>query len=279
MCPISPSENVIRIQHRKGLSPINFRELWGFRELLYFLTKRDIQVRYRQTLLGGIWAVLQPFVTMIVFSFFFGRLAQMPSDGIPYPIFVYAGLLPWIYFANAIAFAGNSLVQNSNLVRKVYFPRLLVPFGTILSGLLDFLIAFGILGLMMLYYRIMPGWQILLVPLLMLTLVLCAVGIGLWLSALNVFYRDIRYAIPFVIQVWLFVSPIIYPASMVGAKGKYLLALNPVSGVIQAFRSCLLGKPELDLIALGISIIMTGIFLLSGLLYFQKAERLFADLI
>jgi lipopolysaccharide transport system permease protein len=216
------------IEPKKGWIPIDLKEIWNYRELLYFLTKRDIKVRYKQTVLGGLWAIIQPVFTMIVFTLFFGRLAKMPSDGIPYPIFVYAGLLPWTYFANALSTSGNSLVGSANLITKVYFPRLIIPASASMAGLLDFFIAMLVMGAMMIYYQFVPSIGILLFPFLVGLTFLCAVGVGLWLSALNVQYRDIRYVIPFLIQLWMFVSPVIYPISMVPQKYQWLLALNPM---------------------------------------------------
>lgn len=267
------------IEPKKGLIAVDLKELWNYRELLYFLTKRDIKVRYKQTILGGLWAIIQPVFTMVVFTLFFGRMAKMPSDGIPYPIFVYAGLLPWIYFAHALSTSGESLVGSANLITKVYFPRLIVPTAASLSGLLDFFIAMLVLGGMMVYYQFVPTLQILLFPFLIGLTFLCAVGAGLWLSALNVQYRDIRYVIPFLVQIWMFVSPVIYPVSLVPKKYQWLLALNPMSSVISAFRSSLLGHLRIDWTLLGISVIITAVILLSGLYYFRKMEKTFADVI
>ena len=258
---------------------VDLKELWNYRELLYFLTKRDIKVRYKQTILGGLWAIIQPVFTMVVFTLFFGRMAKMPSDGIPYPIFVYAGLLPWTYFANALSASGESLVGSANLITKVYFPRLIVPTAASLAGLLDFFIAMLVLGGMMVYYQLVPSFQILLFPFLLGLTFLCAVGAGLWLSALNVQYRDIRYVIPFLIQIWMFVSPVIYPMSLVPEKYHWLLALNPMAGVIGAFRSSLLGHHPIDWTLLGTSSIIIAIILLSGVYYFRKMEKTFADVI
>jgi len=234
------------IEPKKGWVPVDPKEIWNYRELLHFLTKRDIKVRYKQTVLCGLWAIIQPVFTMVVFAIFFGRLSKVPSDGIPYPIFVYAGLLPWTYFANALSASGNSLVGSANLITKVYFPRLILPTAASLAGLLDFFIAMLVLVAMMIYYQFMPGISILLFPFLVGLTFLCAVGVGLWLSALNVQYRDIRYAIPFVIQLWMFVSPVIYPVSIVGEKYQWLLALNPMGGIISAFRASLLGHQSID---------------------------------
>lgn len=276
---MSLSNRITIIRRRKGIAPLQLKELWKYRELLYFLTKRDIQVRYRQTILGGVWAVLQPFLTMIVFSVLFGRLAKMPSDGAPYPVFVYSGLLAWTYFANTITTAGNSLVGSANLIKKVYFPRIVIPAGSALAGLVDFAIAFAILLAMMVYYRVYPGFSMLLIPLLLLLLFGFAVGVGLWLSALNVAYRDIRHAIPFLIQIWLFLSPVIYPSSLVGSKWKFLLALNPVSGIIEAMRWCILSKPGMDWTSLAVSVVTTAVILVTGLFYFRSMEQRFADVV
>lgn len=267
------------IEPKKGWVPIDFLEIWKHRELLYFLTKRDIKVRYRQTVLGGLWAIIQPFFTMVVFTLFFGRLAKMPSDGMPYPIFVYAALLPWTYFANAVSASGNSLVGSAHLITKVYFPRLIVPMSAALGGLLDFFVALLLLGVLMVYYKIIVGISILLFPLLVGLTFLCAVGVGLWLSALNVKFRDIRYVIPFLIQIWMFLSPVIYPVSM--AKGKYiwLLLFNPMTGIIEAFRASLLGHQPIDWSMLGLSTLIILVILVGGLYYFRRMEREFADVV
>lgn len=267
------------IEPKKGWIPIDLKEIWNYRELLYFLTKRDIKVRYKQTVLGGLWAIIQPVFTMVVFTLFFGRLAKMPSDGIPYPIFVYAGLLPWTYFANALSTSGNSLVGSANLITKVYFPRLIIPASASLAGLLDFFIAMLVMGAMMIYYQVVPSIGILLFPFLVGLTFLCAVGVGLWLSALNVQYRDIRYVIPFLIQLWMFVSPVIYPVSMVPQKYQWLLALNPMGGVIEAYRASLLGHMPINWFLLGLSTAIIIILFLSGLYYFRRMEKTFADVI
>jgi lipopolysaccharide transport system permease protein len=267
------------IEPKKGLVPLDLKEIWNYRELLYFLTKRDIKVRYKQTVLGGLWAIIQPLFTMVVFTFFFGKLAKVPSDGIPYPIFVYVGLLPWIYFANALAASGNSLVGSANLITKVYFPRLIVPASASLAGLLDFFIAMLVLAAMMIYYKFVPSSGIVLFPFLVCLTFLCAVGVGLWLSALNVQYRDIRYVIPFLIQLWMFVSPVIYPVSIVNEKYQWLLALNPMGGVIRAYRASLLGHMPIDWPLLGLSSAMILLILTTGLFYFRRMERVFADVV
>ena len=273
----APSITVI--EPKTGWVPVDFREIWNYRELLYFLTKRDIKVRYKQTVLGGLWAVIQPAFTMIVFTLFFGRLAQMPSDGLPYPIFVYAGLLPWTYFANAVSASGNSLVGSANLITKVYFPRIVVPASAALAGLLDFFIALFALAALMIYYQLLPGLGILLFPVLVALTFICAVGVGLWLSALNVQYRDIRYAIPFLIQVWMFISPVIYPVSLVHEKYQWLLALNPMGGVIHAYRASLLGHQAIDWQLLTLSALIILAIFLGGLYYFRRMEKVFADVV
>jgi lipopolysaccharide transport system permease protein len=273
------AEPITIIEPKKGWIPIDLNEIWQYRELLYFLTKRDIKVRYKQTVLGGLWAIIQPFFTMVVFTLFFGRLAKMPSDGIPYPIFVYAGLLPWTYFANALSTSGNSLVGSQNLITKVYFPRLIIPASAALAGLLDFFVAMSVLAALMVWYQYLPGIEILLFPFLVGLTFLCAVGVGMWLSALNVEYRDIRYVIPFLIQIWMFVSPVIYPVSMVSEKYRWLLALNPMGGVINAYRASLLGHNPIDWFLLGVSsLIIIGLFI-SGLYYFRRMEKTFADVV
>jgi len=273
----APSITVI--EPKTGWVPVDFKEIWNYRELLYFLTKRDIKVRYKQTVLGGLWAVIQPAFTMLVFTLFFGRLAKMPSDGLPYPIFVYAALLPWTYFANAVSASGNSLVGSANLITKVYFPRIVVPASAALSGLLDFFIALFVLGALMIYYQFVPGWGILLFPFLVALTFLCAVGVGLWLSALNVQYRDIRYAIPFLIQVWMFVSPVIYPVSLVKGNYQWLLALNPMGGVIHAYRASLLGHQPIEWSLLALSTLIIVALFLGGLYYFRRMEKVFADVV
>jgi len=269
----------IVIEPKKGWVPIDLKEIWNYSEVLYFLAKKDIKVRYKQTVLGGLWAIIQPVCTMIVFTLFFGRLAKIPSDGIPYPIFVYAGLLPWTYFANTLAASGNSLVGSSHLITKIYFPRLIIPAASSLAGLLDFFIAMLVLGALMIYYHFVPSIGILLFPVLVGLTFLCAMGVGLWLSALNVQYRDIRYVIPFLIQIWMFVSPVIYPVSMVKGKYQWLLALNPMGGVIKAYRASLLGYIPIDWFLLGLSTATIFVILVSGLFYFRRMEKHFADVV
>jgi len=263
----------------KKISFADLKAVWQYRELGYFLVKRDISVRYKQTLLGGLWAIMQPTMTMVVFSIFLGKMAGIPSDGIPYPVFVYAGLLPWTYFSGALLAASESMVGSANLVTKVYFPRIIVPASAVLVGLADLLIASTVLAGLMLYYGITPGPAALLVPALVAFTVLCAAGAGFWLSALNVEYRDIRYTVPFLIQLWMFSSPVIYPSGIVPEKYQWLFALNPMAGLLKAFRAALLGNQPLDWGSLGVSAAVTVLLLVSGLFYFRRMERSFADVI
>ncbi|MBI1745038.1 MAG: ABC transporter permease [Acidobacteria bacterium] len=268
----------IVIEAKKGWFQIGLRELWQFRELLYFLVWRDVKVRYKQTVLGVAWVILQPLMSMVVFTLFFGKLAKIPSDGFPYPIFSYCALLPWGYFANALDGAGNSLVGNANLIRKVYFPRLIIPAAAALAGTLDFAIAFTLFLPMMGYYRIFPGVGLLLLPVLLFSTLMLAMGVGLWLSALNVEYRDVRYAIPFLIQLWMFTTPIVYPLSLVPERYRFLMALNPMAGIIDGYRSCLLDRP-MAWPALLCSILIGFATLVTGCIYFSRVQRRFADVI
>lgn len=264
--------------HKGWFSGFDIKELFRYRELLYFLVWRDIKVRYKQTVLGAAWAILQPFFTMVVFTIFFGRMARMPSDGIPYPIFSYAALLPWTYFANAIAQSGNSLVNSSNLITKVYFPRLCIPMGATLAGLVDFFIAMVVLAGLMIWYRFIPGFGLILFPFLVFLTFLLATSVGLWLSALNVKYRDIRYVIPFMVQLWLFVTPVIYPTS-IAKNYAWVLYLNPMAGIIESFRAAILGHKPIPWPQLGLSVILTILLFVTGLAYFNRMEREFADVV
>jgi len=255
------------------------RELWEYRELLYFLTWRDIKVRYKQTALGAAWAIIQPFFLMVVFSLFFGRLAGVPSDGVPYPIFSFCGLLPWQLFANSLTQSSNSLVGSQNLITKVYFPRLVVPISAVLGGLVDFAIAFVILLGMLFFYGIVPGWQIVALPGLILLAVMTALAVGLWLSALNVQYRDVRYTINFLVQFWLFATPVAYPSSIVPEKWRAIYGLNPMVGVVDGFRWALLGRPQSPGISLLVSSVVVLMLLVGGLYYFRRLEQQFADIV
>ncbi len=268
---------VTRIEPTRGWASLQLGELWRYRELLYFLTWRDIKVRYKQTALGASWAIIQPFFTMIVFSLFFGHLARIPSEGIPYPIFSYAALVPWTFFANGLNLASNSLVQNSNMISKVYFPRLAMPIATVLGGAVDFALAFLVLLAMMLYYGIAPGAEAVVVVPLFLLAFATALGVGLWLSALNVRYRDIRYAVPFLVQFWLFATPIAYPSNLLHEPWRTLFGLNPMAGVVEGFRWALLGAGTSPGPMIAASVAASVIILVSGAFYFRRLERSFAD--
>jgi len=272
-----PDEVVIR--PRRGLVPLDVAELVRYRDLLWFLVRRDISLRYRQTMLGAAWAVLQPALSMALFALVFGRLLGVPSDGVPYPVFVYAGLLPWTYFSTALAASGASLVGSSSLVTKVYFPRLFIPLGACFAGLLDLLVAAVLLAGLMAWYGIRPGpsaW--LLLPLTALLLA-AAAGCGLWLSALTVEYRDFRFVVPFLLQLWMFATPVIYPVTVVPERFRWILALNPVGGLIEAFRAAALGSQAVSAGRLGASAAVAAAILLGGLYYFRRVERSFADVI
>lgn len=273
-----PAEPLVVIQPSKKWSLLNLKDIWAYRELLFFLTWRDVKVRYKQTVLGAAWAILQPLFMMIIFTIFFGRLAGVASSGIPYPLFALAGLVPWTFFANAISASGNSLVGSANLITKVYFPRLIVPAAAMLAGLVDFLLAFVILVLLMFYYRITPTVQLLFLPVLILLTALFSLGVGTWMSALNVKYRDVRFALPFLIQLWLFVSSVILPSTSIPQKWRWLLMLNPMSGIIEGYRAALFGLP-FDWPALGISSALTIGVLFYAIYAFGRVERSFADII
>jgi len=257
---------------------LHVRELWNYRELLTFLIWRDIKLRYKQTALGAAWVIIQPLFTMLLFTLFFGKLARMPSDDVPYPLFAYAGLVPWTFFSNALTNSSQSLVGNASLISKVYFPRVYIPAGAVGAGLLDFAIASLLLIPMLVYYQVSLTWRIfLLLPFAMLTTLL-ALAVGMWLAALNVRYRDVRYAIPFIIQLWLFASPVIYPASLVPTKWRWLLALNPITGVIEGFRASILGR-EFDFPTILSSLIVTLLILVFSFFAFRRVEDSFADVI
>ncbi|MCL7413171.1 MAG: ABC transporter permease [ANME-2 cluster archaeon] len=270
-------ELVIRPQ--KGLFSIDLQELMHYRELLYFLTWREIKVRYKQTVMGASWALLQPLFTMIVFTLIFGGLAKMPSEGIPYPVFSYSGLLLWIYFSNSLSLSGNSLVGNSALISKIYFPRLFIPTSACLSGLVDYVIALVILIFMMVYYNMLPNINIILLPVLVFTTLILASGIGYWLSSISVKYRDVHFILPFFIQLFMFASPVIYPSNIVGEKYQWLLYLNPMTGLIDAHRAVLLGHLSVNFLTLGFSVVMSIFIFLTGIMYLKNTERYFADLI
>lgn len=262
-----------------GWAPLQLRDLWTYRELLYFFVWRDLKVRYKQTALGAAWAVIQPFFTMVVFSIFFGRLAKIPSDGLPYPVFAYSALVPWTYFATALAQSSNSLVEHSRLITKVYFPRVLVPAAAIVAGLVDLAIAFTVLLAMLVYYHITPTSAVLTLPLFVLLAAATALGTGLWLSALNVRYRDVRYTIPFLVQFWLFATPVAYPSSLLPERWRLLYGLNPMAGVVDGFRWALLGKAEPPGALLAVSVATAVLLVIGGLFYFRRMERAFADVV
>lgn len=270
---------MIVIEPRKSFSLVDFRELWEYRELLSFLAWRDLKVRYKQTVLGIFWAIIQPVFTMLVFSLFFGKLAQMPSDGIPYPVFTYSGLVPWTFFATSLTISANSLVNNPRLLTKVYFPRVLIPLASVLPCLVDFALAFSVLGLMMVGYGLLPTTNIIWLPFFLLMAVGTALGAGLWLAALNVQFRDVRYAVPFLIQFWLFCTPVAYPSSLLEEPWRILYGINPMVGVVDGFRWALLDTRHEFGWMIGLSIITMVILLLTGLAYFRKMERTFADIV
>jgi lipopolysaccharide transport system permease protein len=272
-------DSAVTIQASKGLFNLDLSAVWHYRELLYFLIWRDIKVRYKQTVIGAGWAILQPLLTMVIFSVVFGSFAKIPSDGLPYPIFAYTALLPWTYFAQAIGRSGVSLVGSANLISKVYFPRLIVPLSAAVAPLVDFAIAFVILLGMMAWFGIEPSWGVLALPLFLLIALATALAVGLWLSALNVRYRDVGYTIPFLIQIWMYASPVVYPVSLVPEKWRLLYSLNPMAGVIEGFRWAVLNKELPDFEVMAASAIIVMILLLGGLIYFRRMERTFADIV
>ena len=269
----------IIVKPSRGWSALNLRDLWVYRELIYFMTWRDLKVRYKQTLLGAGWAILQPFLTMVVFSIFFGTLAKVPSDGVPYPIFSYTALIPWTLFSKALQDASRSLVNNSHMITKVYFPRMILPLASVLAGLVDFLIAFVVLLGMMVYYQVVPTANVWTVPLFLLLALVTAVGVSLWLSALNVLYRDINYVLPFLTQFWMYLTPIAYSSSLVPEEWQVLYALNPMTGVVEGFRWALLGSGQPPGLMTLVSCLVSLVILVSGMFYFKRMERLFADMV
>jgi len=270
---------MIRIQPSKGWVSLKLGELWEYRELLYFLTWRDIKVRYKQTVLGAAWAIIQPFFTMVVFSLFFGRLAKMPSDGIPYPIFSYTALVPWTFFANGLNQSSNSLISSARLITKIYFPRLAIPIATIFAGVVDFVLAFIVLLGMMLAYGIVPTANIFWLPLFLLLALITALGTGLWLSAMNVQFRDVRYSVPFLTQFWLFATPIAYPSSLLSEPWRTLYGINPMVGVVEGFRWALLGTTTAPGPIILVSSLVALALLVSGVFYFRRMEKSFADVV
>ncbi|MFH1478608.1 MAG: ABC transporter permease [Candidatus Omnitrophota bacterium] len=268
------------IKPQKGLFSIGVQELWDYRELLYFFVWRDLKVRYKQTAIGALWVIFQPLIAMLIFTFFFGRFAKMPSDGVPYPIFVYVGLLLWNYFSFGLSNSSNSMISNANIIQKIYFPRLIIPLSSSLVGLVDFIIASVILIVLMLYYQYTPSIEgILYMPLLVFITFLSSIGLGCFLASINVKYRDIRYVVPFFIQMLMFLTPVIYPVSMLGDKFKWFLAINPMSGVIETARGAILGIRVVDWQILSISMLISLSLFIFGIVYFRKTEKFFADII
>jgi lipopolysaccharide transport system permease protein len=270
---------VVVREPRPGGVNLGLTELWHFREMAFFLAWRDVKVRYKQTFIGIAWAVLQPFMTMVVFSLFFGRLARMPSDGVPYPLFSLAALVPWTLFSTGMTQSANSLVGSANLIRKVYFPRMAIPLASVVGGLVDFVVAFGVLILMMAGYGFWPTVNVVFLPLFILLAVVTALGVGLWLSALNVKYRDVRHVVPFLAQMWLFATPIAYPSSLLSEPWRTIYGLNPMVGVVDGFRWALLGTSTAPGWTVLVSAVTALLMLTAGVLYFRRAERFFADLV
>jgi lipopolysaccharide transport system permease protein len=270
---------VVRIEPTKGWVPLKLWELWEYRELIYFFVWRDIKVRYKQTALGAAWAIIQPFFTMVVFSLFFGTLAKIPSGGVPYPIFSFAALVPWTFFSNGLSQSSNSLVGNANLIKKVYFPRLAVPISTVFSGIVDFVLALIVLIAMMLWYSIAPTVNALWLPAFFLLALVTSLGAGLWLSALNVQYRDVRYIVPFLTQCWMFVTPIVYPSTLVPEQWRVLFGLNPLTGVVEGFRWALLNTDTAPGPIVAASAITSLLIFVSGAFYFRAMEKSFADVV
>lgn len=270
---------IVRIEPRRRWLALDLGELWAYRDLVYFFVWRDIKVRYKQTVIGAAWAILQPVMTMIVFSLFFGKLAKIPSQGLPYPIFYYSALLPWMYFATAMQSATNVVVEQQHVITKVYFPRVVLPIASVLAGLLDFSISFAVLLVMMAGYHMVPTKAVIWLPVFLLLGVLTALGVGLWLSALNALYRDVRYVVPFLVQFWLFASPVAYPSSLVPAKWRWLYGLNPMAGVIEGFRWALTGHGDPPSILLAASSLAVVLLVLGGLLYYNAVEGVIADVV
>jgi lipopolysaccharide transport system permease protein len=276
---VAPSSLPVRVyRKRRGWIPLDWRELWEFRELLFFLTWRDVMVRYKQTALGAAWAVLQPALTMVIFTLIFGRLAKLPSDGFPYPIFVYAGLLPWTFFANAVTTSSNSLVNSANLITKVYFPRVIVPLATVCAGLVDFACAFVLLVVLLVWYHVPLTPMFALVPVMLVGTVIAAVAVGTILSALTVSYRDFRYVVPFAVQLWLYATPVMYATRVVPERWRLWYAINPMAGMTEGFRAAILGRTPLWPV-IGVSAVTATLALVVGVVYFQRVERRFVDIV
>lgn len=274
-----PVLHIHRIEPSHGWVSLKLAELWEYRELIYFLTWRDIKVRYKQTVLGAAWAIIQPLFTMLVFSLFFGRLAKVPSDNIPYPIFCYAALVPWTFFANGLAQSSNSLVGSSNLITKVYFPKLAIPLATVIAGVIDFFLAFSVLLVMMFYYQVAISWKILWTPVFLMLALVTSLGVGLWLSALNVQFRDVKFVVPFITQFWMLATPIAYPSSLLNEPWRTLYGLNPMAGVVEGFRWSLLNVETAPRPMLLVSAFVALVALAGGAFYFRRMEKSFADLV
>ncbi len=277
---LSQRADLVVIQPVKGLVSLNLKDVWKYRELVYFLTWRDLKVRYKQSVLGALWAILQPFLNMVVFTIFFGNFAKMPSDGLPYPIFSYAATVPWAFFAAALSVSARSMLTSGNMISKIYFPRMIVPFSSVLANLVDFFVAFVILIGMMFFYHITPTINILWLPLFLLLAMITAMGVGLWLSALVVMYRDFGYILGFIPTFWMYISPVVYSSSMIPEKWRLLYSLNPMTGVLEGFRWALLGTQRVVTpLMFGISAVISVILFITGMFYFRRMERVFADMI
>lgn len=276
--PKIPDKPLVAIGGERSRIGLDLRNFWAYRELLYFLTWRDVKVRYKQTVLGALWAILQPLLMMVIFSLLFGRLAGIQSDGVPYPLFAYSGLLPWTFFSTAITSSGNSLVGSAHLITKVYFPRVIIPSAAVCAAAVDLALSFAVLIPLMLYYGVWPAWQVIMLIPLVALLMLLALGVGMWFSALNVKYRDVRFALPFLTQIWMFLSPVIYPLSRLPQRLKLVMMLNPVAGIVEGFRSALFGLP-FNWLAIMVSTAVTLPLLVCAVFWFRRMEREFADVV
>lgn len=276
--PLLPKEPLVTIESSNSWQVVDVRDVWAHRELLYFLIWRDVKIKYKQTLLGAAWAIIQPLFTMLIFTLIFSKVARIDSNGIPYPIFAYAGLLPWTFFANGINHSGNSMVSNAHLITKVYFPRVIIPVAAVGAGLVDFAVAFVMFLVLMVYYRTQLTANLFMLPALVALTTLLAIGVGMWLSAINVKYRDVKFAIPFLVQIWMYLSPIAYPITVVPQRWRLLYSLNPVTGIIEGYRSAFFGRP-FDWMSLGISLAITMVLTGYAAYEFRKLEKGFADII
>ena len=271
--------HAVHIEPTHGWVSLKLQELWEYRELLFFFVWRDIKVRYKQTVLGVSWAIIQPFFTMVIFSLFFGKLAAVPSDGLPYPIFNYTALVPWTFFANSLTQASNSLVISANMIKKIYFPRLTLPISSVLAGVIDFVLAFIVLIGMMFYYGLTPTWNVIWLPFFLLLALVTSLGTGFWLSAMNVQFRDVRYAVPFITQAWFFLSPITYPSTLLPQPWRTVYGLNPMAGVVEGFRWALLGTEVAPGPIIVVSSLVALLIFLGGVFYFRRVEKTFADVV